>query len=81
MATAPAEVLEAEIKDLYPLDPQHTKVYHMTRDSQVDLLDSEEGLTGDPLIEDFNQMSAIFEQMSDFEDERSTFSSPEESIP
>lgn len=53
----------------------------MTRDSQVDLLDSEEGLTGDPLIEDFNQMSAIFEQMSDFEDERSTFSSPEESIP
>ena len=81
LATVPAEALEAEIKDLYPLDPQHTKVYHMTRESQVDLLDPEEGLTGDPLIEDFNQVSAIFEQMSDFEDERSTFSSPEEGIP
>ena len=81
LATVPAEALEAETKALYPLDPQHTKVYHMTRDSQEDLLDSEEGLTGDPLIEDFNHVSAMFEQMSDFEDERSTFSSPEEDTP
>ena len=69
---------EAEIKDLYPLDLQHTKVYHMTKDSQEDLLDSDEGLTGDTLIEGFNEVSAIFERMSDFEDERSTFSSLEE---
>ena len=81
LATAPAETLAAAIKDLYPLDPQHTKVYHMTKDSQEDLLDLDEGLTGDPLVEGFNEVSAIFEQMSDFEDERSTFSSPEEDTP
>ena len=41
----------------------------MTKDSHEDLLDPEEGLAGDPLINGFNEVSALFSDMCDFEDD------------
>lgn len=58
------------IKDLYPLAPEDTSVYHMTNDDEPeDLLDLDHGLTGDTLIEFFNAVSATFDRMRDLEDD------------
>ena len=58
------------IKDLYPLAPEDTSVYHMTNDGELeDLLDLDHGLTGDTLIEFFNAVSATFDRMRDLEDD------------
>lgn len=72
LPTSSPESLDAEVKNLYPLDPKDAKVYDMTRDPPENLLDPDEGLTGDTLIDSFNELSSIFEQMCDFEDEMST---------
>ena len=69
LVKAPPEALQPEIKNLYPLDPQCARVYDMTKDSHEDLLDPEEGLAGDPLINGFNEVSALFNDMCDFEDD------------
>ncbi len=66
---APPEALQPEIKNLYPLDPKCTRVYSMTKDSHEDLLDPEEGLAGDTLINGFNEVAALFNDMCDFEDD------------
>ncbi len=58
------------IKDLYPLAPEDTSVYHMTNDGELeDLLDLDHGLTGDTLIEFFNAVSATFDRMRNLEDD------------
>ena len=69
LAKAPPEAVPEDIKNLYPLDPQCARVYSIGKDSCEDLLDPEEGLAGDPLIEGFNEVSALFNDMYDFEDE------------
>jgi len=71
------------IKDIYPLAPQDTSVYHMTKDDELeDLLDLDHGLTGDTLIEFFNTVSATFDRMrnlkDDFEQEDIISYSPKE---
>lgn len=63
------EALQSEIKNLYPLGPKCTRVYNMTKDSHENLLDPEEGLTGDNLINGFNEVAALFNDMCDFEDD------------
>ena len=74
------------IKDIYPLAPQDTSVYHMTKDGELeDLLDLDHGLTGDTLIEFFNTVSATFDQMCNLKDnfeqeETIPYSSKEEDI-
>lgn len=58
------------IKDLYPLAPEDTSVYHMTNDGELeDLLDLDYGLTGDTLIEFFNAVAATFDRMRNLEDD------------
>ena len=85
LAKAPPEAVPEDIKNLYPLDPQCARVYSMAKDSCKDLLDPEEGLAGDPLIEGFNEVSALFNDMYDFEDEfenKDTTSTPsKEDVP
>lgn len=79
LAKVPPEAVPEDIKNLYPLDPQCARVYSMAKDSCEDLLDPEEGLAGDPLIEGFNEVSALFNDMYDFEDEfenKDTMSTP-----
>lgn len=57
------------IKDLYPLAPEDTWVYHLSKDSDPEnLLSLDQGLTGDTLIEWFNKVSATFDRMRDLED-------------
>ena len=72
LAKTPSESIASEVENLYPLDPKDTKVYDVTRDPPEGLLDQDEGLTGDTLIENFNDVSAIFEHMCDFEEEEGT---------
>jgi len=55
------------IRNLYPLDPNHTAVYQITRDSQINLMDREEGLTADTLIDNFNDVSHLYDLMRDLE--------------
>jgi len=55
------------IRNLYPLDPNDTAVYQITRDSEIDLMDREEGLTGDTLIDNFNDVSNLFHMMRSLE--------------
>jgi predicted ATP-binding protein involved in virulence len=55
------------IRNLYPLDPNDTAVYQITRDRQVDLMDREEGLTADTLIDNFNDVSHLYDLMRDLE--------------
>ena len=55
------------IRNLYPLDPNDTTVYQITRDSQIDLMDREEGLTADTLIDNFNDVSHLYDLMRDLE--------------
>ena len=55
------------IRNLYPLDPNDTAVYQITRDSEIDLMDREEGLTGDTLIDNFNDVSNLFHIMRSLE--------------
>ena len=55
------------IHNLYPLDPNDTAVYQITRDSQIDLMDREEGLTADTLIDNFNDVSHLYDLMRDLE--------------
>ena len=55
------------IRNLYPLDPNDTAVYQITRDSQTDLMDREEGLTADTLIDNFNDVSHLYDLMRDLE--------------
>ena len=55
------------IRNLYPLDPNDTAVYQITRDSQIDLMDREEGLTADTLIDNFNDVSHLYDLMRDLE--------------
>ena len=81
LAKASPESIEDEVRNLYPLDPKDTKVYDMTRshqDSATDLMDQGEGLTGDTLIENFNEVSALFEDMRDFEDDNTSLSLEED---
>jgi hypothetical protein len=49
------------IRNLYPLDPNDTAVYQITCDSQIDLMDREEGLTADTLIDIFNDVSHLYD--------------------
>jgi predicted ATP-binding protein involved in virulence len=56
-----------QIRNLYPLDPNDTAVYQITRDSQIDLMDREEGLTADTLIDNFNDVSHLYDLMRDLE--------------
>ena len=57
------------IKDLYPLAPKDTCVYHLNKDGETEnLLSLDQGLTGDTLIEWFNKVSATFYRMRDLED-------------
>lgn len=51
------------IRNLYPLDPNDTAVYQITRDTEIDLMDREEGLTGDTLINNFNDVSRLYDLM------------------
>ena len=53
----------ANIRNLYPLDPNDTAVYQITRDAEIDLMDREEGLTGDTLINNFNDVSRLYDLM------------------
>jgi len=55
------------VRGLYPLNPKDAAVYLVGRDQQVDLMDREEGLTADTLIDTFNQVSLVFDQMRDLE--------------
>ena len=55
------------IRNLYPLDPNDIAVYQITRDSQIDLMDREEGLTADTLIDNFNDVSHLYDLMRDLE--------------
>jgi predicted ATP-binding protein involved in virulence len=55
------------IRNLYPLDPNDTAVYQITCDSQIDLMDREEGLTADTLIDNFNDVSHLYDLMRDLE--------------
>jgi hypothetical protein len=55
------------IRNLYPLDPNDTAVYQITRDSQIDLMDREGGLTADTLIDNFNDVSHLYDLMRDLE--------------
>jgi predicted ATP-binding protein involved in virulence len=57
----------AHIRNLYPLDPKDTTVYQITHDSQIDLMDREEGLTADTLIDNFNNVSHLYDLMRDLE--------------
>ncbi|MXW40803.1 MAG: AAA family ATPase [Synechococcus sp. SB0668_bin_15] len=64
------------IKDLYPLAPKDTCVYSLSKDNEhnehnepENLLDLDQGLTGDTLIEWFNKVSATFYRMRDLEDD------------
>lgn len=75
------------IRNLYPLAPEDTCVYHISKDSKLEkLLSLEQGLTGDTLIELFNAVSATFDRMRDLDDdfeqkEISSWSSEEEDRP
>lgn len=55
------------VRELYPLVPDDTSILQVTRDSVQDLMDKEEGLTADTLIDHFNQVSFLFDQMRDLE--------------
>lgn len=55
------------IRNLYPLDPNDTAVYQITRDTHIDLMDREEGLTADTLIDNFNDVSRLYDLMRDLE--------------
>ena len=55
------------IRNLYPLNPNDTAVYQITRDSQIDLMDREEGLSADTLIDNFNDVSHLYDLMRDLE--------------
>ncbi len=57
----------SHIRNLYPLDPNDTAVYQITRDSQIELMDREEGLTADTLIDNFNDVSRLYDLMRDLE--------------
>ncbi|MXZ82098.1 MAG: AAA family ATPase [Synechococcus sp. SB0666_bin_14] len=61
------------IKDLYPLASKDTCVYSLSKDNEhnepENLLDLDQGLTGDTLIEWFNKVSATFYRMRDLEDD------------
>jgi predicted ATP-binding protein involved in virulence len=57
----------AHIRNLYPLDPKDTTVYQITHDSQIDLMAREEGLTADTLIDNFNDVSHLYDLMRDLE--------------
>ena len=58
------------IKGLYPLAPDDTYIYHLSKDSDPEnLLSLDQGLTGDTLIEWFNKVSATFDRMGDLEDD------------
>ena len=53
----------ANIRNLYPLGPNDTAVYQITPDAEIDLMDREEGLTGDTLINNFNDVSRLYDLM------------------
>jgi predicted ATP-binding protein involved in virulence len=55
------------IRNLYPLAPNDTAVYQIARDSVIDLMDREEGLTSDTLINNFNDVSRLYDLMRDLE--------------
>lgn len=55
------------IRNLYPLDPNDTAVYQIARDSEIDLMDREEGLTSDALIDNFNDVSRLYDMMRGLE--------------
>lgn len=58
------------IKNLYPLAPEDTCVYHLSKDGEPENLSSlDQGLTGDTLIEFFNAVSATFYRMRDLEED------------
>jgi len=58
-----------EIRDLYPLDPRETKTYQIKRDGEDPLMDKNEQLTADTLIDYFNKISTLFDQMHNMENE------------
>jgi predicted ATP-binding protein involved in virulence len=55
------------IRALYPLSPNETRTYQIARDGETALMDMDECLTADSLIDYFNQVSALFDQMRDLE--------------
>ena len=55
------------IRALYPLNPSKTRTYQITTDDETPLMDLDECLTGNSLIDYFNQVSALFDQMRDLE--------------
>lgn len=57
-----------QVRDLFPLDPADTAAYFMLGEHGFEsLMDSELGLLDDRLIEPFNQMTMLFDQMRDIE--------------
>lgn len=56
-----------DIREIYPLNPAEISVYQITRDDHVELMDREEGLTADSLIDNFNQVSLVYNLMRDIE--------------
>ena len=55
------------IRDLYPLDPSETRSYQISRDGVESLMDMDECLMADSLIDYFNEISLLFDQMRDLE--------------
>ena len=57
------------IKDSFPLNPEDVAVYTYDTDKVMNLMDYEDGLTGNTLIEDFNDCSMLFDEVKDLEDQ------------
>ncbi len=58
---------DVDIKALYALDPKDVKAYFLTTSDVQPLLDPELGLLDDRLLENFNNISRIYEQMRNLE--------------
>ncbi len=53
------------IKNIYPLNHQHTKAYFIGKDNETSLIDPEIRLIDDQLIYPFNELSRVYDLMRD----------------
>jgi len=58
---------DADIDGVIPLSSEEACAYLMNKSQQVSLLDSESGLVDDALLDDFNQINALYDRMRDIE--------------
>lgn len=55
------------LKGLLPLDPKQVEAYFLSQGAKQSMVDRELGLLDDRLLENFNQINALYERMRDIE--------------